>query len=291
MEPRAFDEFSDKSDAKNLLPADNMEPVADGSNDGPELRPVVGSMRWSRRETRDFQLRANGKNELLEVAMPLLGLAIRIRSLREFDRVDQLHSRLINEIEVFQQDIETLGYDEATTLAARYVLCAAVDEAVLSQQWGAESNWSERPLLSVYHNETWGGEKVFAILDRVIDESHRFVDLLEFIYYVVLLGFEGKYHVIHNGHSRLEALLSTVNEKIVKHRGTAPDRLLEPEPNIYNQEQSLNWQMPIWAMIALIPVFLLVMHLTYDQTLDVRIDEIISDMRQVLDIGPERTVN
>lgn len=223
---------------------------------------------------RDFQIKTNGRNRLLEAAMPLLGLAVRMRSLHECQDLDALHARLINEIQSFQQEIEGAGYDDATVLAARYVICAAVDEAVLSQTWGAESKWVERPLLSVYHNETWGGEKVFAILDRVMDEAHRFVDLLELIYYVIALGFEGRYHVMHSGQSRLEALLGTVHAILEKLRGPVPDRLLNPEPNIYETSQRMRGQFPIWGICGIAALVLIVVHISFDASLTAEINGI-----------------
>lgn len=281
MRSEEFGDF-DGGVTPDALPSPQEIPSEITPETGRSVTPVVGSMRLSRRETRDFQLRANGKNRLMEAAMPLMGLVIRIRRLSKFEKVDALHSRLVNEVEIFQQDIEGLGYDEATVLAARYVLCSAIDEAVLSQPWGAESNWPERPLLSVYHNETWGGEKVFTILDRVMDESHRFVDLLEFIYYTVSIGFEGKYHVVHNGHVRLENLLSTIHERLTRHRGAPPDRLLEPEPNIYNLDQRMNWRLPVWAVGFGAVLLLIIMHIAFDQSLDRQIDTVRAEIERTL---------
>ena len=59
------------------------------------------------------------------------------------------------------------GVANEIVLAARYVLCAALDEAVLSTPWGAQSEWAQHPLLVALHREAWGGEKFFEMLDRV----------------------------------------------------------------------------------------------------------------------------
>ncbi len=66
-----------------------------------ELRPTS---LVSSRETLDFQLRApdDSLNALLELAMPILGLAVRIRDMPNFDDIEALHSRLSNEIQNFQ---------------------------------------------------------------------------------------------------------------------------------------------------------------------------------------------
>ena len=50
------------------------------------------------------------------------------------------------------------GVENSQVMAARYVLCTVVDEAVVTTPWGNESEWSKISLLSSFHNETFGGE-------------------------------------------------------------------------------------------------------------------------------------
>ena len=69
-------------------------------------------------------------------------------------------------------------------LAARYALCAGLDEAVLSTPWGAQSEWAQHPLLVALHREAWGGEKFFEMLDRISQDPTRYIDLMELQYLV-----------------------------------------------------------------------------------------------------------
>ncbi len=55
-------------------------------------------------------------------------------------------------------------------MAYRYILCTFLDEAVMGTPWGANTCWAEHSMLSRFHNETWGGEKVFTILSRLENE-------------------------------------------------------------------------------------------------------------------------
>ncbi|WP_052245109.1 type IVB secretion system protein IcmH/DotU [Halocynthiibacter namhaensis] len=282
MTDTAFSGFDGDTQPGNLpQTANDKLPVS-----AQELRPAS---LISPRETLDFQLRApdGGSNALLELAMPILGLAVRIRDMPNFSDIESLHSRLTSEIQNFQKEAEAIGYDDATTVAARYCLCAMVDESVLSQTWGAESLWPERPMLSVFHNETWGGEKVFGILDRVIEESHRFTDLLEFQYFCIALGFEGKYHVMHNGQARLDHLLGAVYKALEKHQGEAPTQLVDPTPNIYGQKQRMGWRVPVWTVFAAGLVSIVAIHLWYDFTLTERINEIAAEIGTSLGVQEE----
>lgn len=250
-----------------------------------QARPPSAASLMKNQDPIDFQLcSSKGKNRLLEAAIPLLGLSVRIRNLYDFHDVEDLHSRLVNEIPVFRRELEEHGYDDATVLAARYILCSMLDESVLSQTWGAESLWPERPMLSIFHNETWGGEKVFAILDRVMDEAHRFIDLLELLYYTLALGFEGKYHVMHNGQAKLDHLMHSVHVILEKQRGEDPDKLLNPEPNIHDSKQSMPWRVPVWAVVALGLVVLASTHIAYDRALSDKIDVIADEIKASLDM-------
>ena len=51
----------------------------------------------------------------------------------------------------------------------------------------------------MFHNETWGGEKVFQLLSKLAESRDANRDLLELMYVVLALGFEGRYRVIDNG--------------------------------------------------------------------------------------------
>ena len=59
--------------------------------------------------------------------------------------------------------------------AARYVVCTMLDEAASRDTpWGA-GVWARQSLLVMFHNETWGGEKVFQLLARLAQKpaQHR----------------------------------------------------------------------------------------------------------------------
>ena len=271
----AFDEFA--TDAEQSRPK-GSEVALPAASDLVSPRSLI-----SPRETLDFQIKGDGTNKLLELSISLLGLSVRIRTMSNFEDVEALHSRLSNEIANFQQECTALGYDDATTLAARYCLCSMIDESVLSQPWGADSIWPERPMLSIFHNETWGGEKVFGILDRVMDDAQRFMDLLELIYFCIALGFEGKYHVVHNGRARLDTLLESVYRILEKHAGEAPVKLLKPEANIYDQKQKMNWRVPIWSVLLVFAILIVGIHLLFDQRLDTAIGEIGNEIGKILE--------
>lgn len=96
-------------------------------------------------------------------------------------------------VKAFEQKLEKFKYPMRLIIAARYCLCTAFDEAVLSRPWGTQSVWVQQTLLSLFHKETWGGERFYIILEELAKEPRQHIDFLEFSYALLSLGFEGKF--------------------------------------------------------------------------------------------------
>jgi len=230
------------------------------------------------RETLTFQLRNTNDNVILDIATPLMGLAVRLREMEHCDDIEGLHRRVENDIQAFETELMNRKYDKATVVAARYCLCSFIDEAVMSTHWGAESFWPEQTMLSKFHNESWGGEKFFGVLERVLDQSGRFQELLEFLYVCVGMGFEGKFHVMHNGRNMLDRLLDTVYQVLIKHRGEAPETLTTPEENVAHNRKMLRRVTPLWLISIIGCLTLVALYLGFSLSLDQHIDDIASQI-------------
>src|SRR5262245_5455789 len=166
-----------------------------------------------------------GLNPLVRAASPVLMLAGQLRGSVSPMDVEGLRSHALDEIRRFEEQARSVGSVNEIVLAARYVLCAALDEAVLSTPWGAQSEWSQHPLLVTLHREAWGGEKFFDMLDRISADPARYLDLMELQYLALAFGFGGKYAVLDRGYDRLAAIQQDLYRKIRNHRGTPQPEL------------------------------------------------------------------
>ena len=168
-----------------------------------------------------FSLQGIEPNPLIDAATPLLGLVIRIRRLANYDAVEGLYQQVLNDISAIDQELIAQGCEHSALVAYRYVLCSFIDEAVLGTDWGAHSVWSQQSLLSRFHNETWGGEKVFTILARMEQEPARHQDMLGFIYLCLSLGFEGRYKVMTNGRDEYNSIVRGLRQQLATLDGDA----------------------------------------------------------------------
>jgi type VI secretion system protein ImpK len=167
-----------------------------------------------------------GSNPLVQAATPLLLLMTHLRETRQSLDVTALRRQVLDEIRGFEERARSAGVSNETVLAARYALCAGIDEAVLSTSWGHESEWAQHPLLIALHREAWGGEKFFDMLERMSHDPARHIDLLELQHLLIAFGFEGKYRVQERGAEHLAQVQHALYERIREYRGGATDRAL-----------------------------------------------------------------
>ena len=199
-------------------------------------------------------------NPLVSCASRLLLLTVKLRNLVQPPDVIALRASTAEAVRQFDVDARRTGIDNETVVAARYVLCAALDEAVASTPWGVAAVWNGKSLLVQFHNETWGGEKVFQLLGRLAQNVPAHRPLLELIYCALALGFEGRYRVIDNGRAQLDSARVRLAELIRK--GSPP---LEPQLSPHWRGAAadtarLRDTLPLWVFAA---AFALLLALTW----------------------------
>ncbi|WP_310620613.1 type IVB secretion system protein IcmH/DotU [Flexibacterium corallicola] len=240
---------------ENMVEASNQEALPKGET--PQKMKDVSPVYT---QPISFPIRGNSLNPLVDASQSLIALMIRIPDVSSFSQIDHLHKDVKTEIESLELELHRQGYDRATILAHRYCLCSAIDEAVMCSKWGQESDWSERSLLALFHSETWGGEKFFIVLSRLMRDPERYIDLLEFLYLVLCLGFEGKYRVMHNGRTQLEDILQEVHAVIQRERGDSPEEIMGFADKIIDKAHYIRRQTPVsWVWI----IFSVLCVLTY----------------------------
>lgn len=165
---------------------------------------------------------ALGLNPLAGAAAALLAEAVQLRHAGQAEDLHALNRRLGDELKLFEQRALQAGIESSEVMAARYVLCTLLDEAVVTTPWGNESEWSQMSLLSRFHNETFGGEKFFRLLERLGRNPVKHLALLELMYLCLALGFEGQYRVLPRGMLELEAIRDALYRQIRQLRGDVP---------------------------------------------------------------------
>lgn len=189
-------------------------------------------------------------NPLVAAASSLLSEVVRLKHSYEGEDLQALNQRLSSELKLFEHRALHDGAESSQVMAARYVLCTAVDEAVVTTPWGNESEWSQMSLLSSFHNETFGGEKFFQLLERLSRNPVKHLPMLELMYLCLSLGFEGKYRVMPRGMLELEAVRDSLYRQIRQLRGDVPREVSPHWKGLRDTRRRLVRIVP-WWMVAL----------------------------------------
>jgi type VI secretion system protein ImpK len=206
---------------------------------------------------------APGLNPLVQAAGPVLMLAGHLRGTLAAPDVAGLRRLALDEIRRFEDRARAGGVPNDTVLAARYVLCAALDEAVLSTPWGGHGEWSQQTLLVALHRETWGGAKFFEMLDRIAQDPTRHLDLMELQYLCVAFGFAGKFQVNERGRAQLAEVQRGIYRRIRDQRGAPPQELSLRWEGVTDRRNPLIRYVPWWVAGAATLAIVLVGYIVY----------------------------
>ncbi len=190
------------------------------------------------------------ENALLAAAAPLFNAIVQIRLAATHDDPAGLRHQLIEEVRQFENRSKQAGLPFEMIIGARYCLCSTLDEAATQTPWGTRGVWSGNGLLVTFHNESWGGEKVFQLLSRLSQAPQQHLWLLEVIHYCLLLGYEGRYRGKENSRLQRENIRVRLAQLIAdtRHDSEAPltsQVIVRPLPgNLWLPP------VPLWAAVA-----------------------------------------
>lgn len=202
---------------------------------------------------------ARGLNPLERAAGPMLALLTRLRSTIAHPMPASLRAQLLAYLRQFEEQARGAGVAQDEVMLSRYVLCTALDEAVLSTPWGSASDWGKQSLLITLHNEAWGGEKVFQLLEHCLQNPRQRLHILELLYLCLCLGFEGRYRVINDGRSQLEALRERTSATIRSVRGEFERELSPHWRGLVVARDRLAQFLPPWVGAAICLALLLLL--------------------------------
>lgn len=187
--------------------------------------------------------------KLVRCAWPVLSLLGRIVSGADALGPLRLKDGATSLLQGFERTALADGVNARDVAAARYVLCTALDEAVLTASWGPASGWNDASLLSRFYNETWGGEKVFTLIDRALQNRKQYLDLLELCHFVLLLGFQGKYRLERDGTAKVDVIRRRLYDVLQPHFG-APAPIPVPIAASVTASARLTKYVPVWSVAA-----------------------------------------
>ncbi len=222
-----------------------------------------------------------GANKLETAAAALLSLLGRLRDTPSHPDPAALKSSIIDKIRTFERKAEELGVEKETIFWARYVLCSALDELVLSTPWGNQSLWRDQSLLITLHNEGWGGEKFFQLLQKLLQNPARNLELLELMYICLAFGFEGRYRPLPDGFAQLQGVRDNLYRTIRNQHGESEPDLSAHWQGVSLRQNPLVQYVPLWVMLAVCGVFLLLVYSGFSLALNMKSDPLHAALHNI----------
>lgn len=192
------------------------------------------------------------QNPLLAAAQPLLRALADMPATLGSEGVAVLRLLLEREVAAFQSVCSSAQIRHEHVVAASYALCTALDEAANSTQWGGGQNgeagvWAGQQLAAKFHGDTKGGDKFFLLVGRLAASPEEHIDLLELMYQILGLGFEGRFSTAANGRRQLETVRHRLFTLLGTARGDVPLELSPHWRGVAAGKLPLLRSVPVWV--------------------------------------------
>lgn len=191
-----------------------------------------------------------GPEPVVAAAGRLIHLATQVRSMPVGPDIKNLRRLVVDELEAFKQRARTLGLEPRSVQLAHYMLCAFVDDAVLATPWGSDSPWAQQSLLAAYHNDTYGGDRMFSFAEKMVQDPNREPRLMELLYQCLSLGFEGRAGMEARGESLVSRHRSSMSGTIQRQRAAQPADLSPQWRGLKVAAGKFAPKIPLWAIAA-----------------------------------------
>lgn len=225
-----------------------------------------------------------GMNQLAACASTLFSLISRIRNRAQHMDPDKLRQSVVAEVRGFENRALQAGIVAQTVKVARYALCATLDDVVLNTPWGGQSNWGLQSMVGTFHRETVGGDRFYDLLARLEKEPGGNIDMLEFLYMCMSLGFEGRLRIEQGGsekHLQIRAALARI---IRNQRGPLEWDLSPHWPGVKKPFKPLSAWKLVWIAVAITTLVLVLQFTGLSYALSVKTERVIGQL-SIIDSG------
>lgn len=160
-----------------------------------------------------------GLNPLVDAAAYLFSSIGKLKQLKSYRNLSKLQKELISEINTFQDAAKSQGYSSEYILVSRYALCATIDDIITNTPWGSQGLWDNYSVLIEFNQETLQQDRFFLILERLIKDPALYIDVMEFMYICLSLGYKGSYRSTEFSNNQLEKITHSLYKRIRAHHG------------------------------------------------------------------------
>ena len=235
--------------------------------------------------TPNAKMAMTGMNPLTACASTLFSLISRIRNRAQHMDPDKLRQSVVSELREFENRALQAGIPAQSVKVARYAMCATLDDVVLNTPWGGQSSWGLQSMVGTFHGETVGGDRFYDLLARLEKEPAANIDLLEFLYMCLSLGFEGRLRVEQGGMDKHLQIRNALARIIRAQRGPLEHDLSPNWEGLKKPFKALSAWRLLWIAVAVTGVLLMAEFAGLSWALFRQTDRVIGQL-SIIDSGP-----
>ena len=237
----------------NML--DNFVPSHTGDEIAIGTRPAPGG--WSVETlVTSFRMSGNDVPTLVASATPLINLAHAIRQTDEQPDIEELRTVTMQAINHYERDLASARISPERARAAHYIVCATVDDVILSKPWGVRAGWALSGLVSTFHMDVTGGDRVFDLLEHFHQSPGTNKDLLLLIYLCLSLAFEGRTRVSARGPMELSRIRDGLYKTLLGQYGVFERELSPHWRGVSARHKPLHATTLLWTLMSLLALVL-----------------------------------
>jgi type VI secretion system protein ImpK len=226
-------------------------------------------------------------NPLLEASRILLRAQADMPAKLSQDAALALRNLLMQEVRSFDLLCMQANIRTDHALGAKYCLCTALDEAAMksAENNAVSSTWAMQSLATAFLEDSKGGDKVFLLIARLLTDPVEHRDLLDVIYRILSLGFEGRFRREADGARKHDSVRQHVYEAVTT--GRAPPLRLAPHWRFDSKrKRSSFFNFPVWMNAVLLGLVLLGFFTWFRYQLSLRSDEVLAQLAAIGQLVP-----
>ncbi|WP_432757149.1 type VI secretion system protein TssL, long form [Consotaella aegiceratis] len=225
--------------------------LAPGQEAGAQSEPRLAATGWSAAAImRDFRFGGEEVPVLVASAAPLLNLAHELRQRTNAPNMEEMRPAVVDAVRRYERDLASARISPERTRAAHYVVCATIDDVILSKPWSERMGWARSGLVSTFHMDVTGGDRVFDLLDYFHQSPGANKDLLLLIYLCLSLAFEGRTRVSPRGTLELERIRESLYRTLLGQYGVFERELSPHWRGVVARHKPLRTATVLWTLLA-----------------------------------------
>ncbi|MGY5777295.1 type VI secretion system protein TssL, long form [Rhizobium sp. LEGMi135b] len=201
---------------------------------------------------RGFRFGGDDVPTIVRSAAPLLNLAHSLRNTEEQPDIAELRRVTIDAVGRYERDLASARISPERARAAHYVICATIDDVVLSKPWGVRAGWARSGLVSTFHMDVTGGDRVFDLLDHFQQSPGTNKDLLLLIYLCLSLAFEGRTRVSPRGSLELGRIRDSLYKTLLGQYGVFERELSPHWRGASARHKPLRTAVALWTVLSVL---------------------------------------